>query len=348
MSGPHAALLPDRMGQARMGSVVVKAAEELEERLRAYVASVERRIRRRAQQVLDAISQGFPEREISRRISDLGGLIDDLERVAAREVRALADEINQAYLDAGRAAAVETSSALGVTVVFDQANERAIAAMRANTLRLVREFTKTQVAVTRRALLSGIQEGLNPLTMARSFRGSIGLTEFQQQAVERYRQLLMADPSSAEGRALLRQAQGRALHDGRWSRSIQRAVREGRGLPQDQIDRMVSRYSERYVQYRSRVIARTEALRSVHEGSHELYTQAVENGSLQADSLTREWRSAQDDKVRDSHQEMDGQVVGLTEPFVSPKGAALMFPGDPNAPPEETIQCRCVVLTRMK
>ena len=44
---------------------------------------------------------------------------------------------------------------------------------------------------------------------------------------------------------------------------------------------------------------------------------------------------------RDSHMDMDGQVVRLDEHFISPTGAALMYPGDNSAPPEEVINCQC-------
>jgi len=45
---------------------------------------------------------------------------------------------------------------------------------------------------------------------------------------------------------------------------------------------------------------------------------------------------------------MDGQEVGLEEPFTDGDGNRLMFPGDPNAPPATTVSCRCVVTHRVK
>ncbi len=44
---------------------------------------------------------------------------------------------------------------------------------------------------------------------------------------------------------------------------------------------------------------------------------------------------------RDTHMEMDGQEVPYDEPFRSPSGALLMYPGDNSAPPEEVINCQC-------
>jgi hypothetical protein len=35
--------------------------------------------------------------------------------------------------------------------------------------------------------------------------------------------------------------------------------------------------------------------------------------------------------------------VGLHQPFVTPLGIELMYPGDPNAPAGDVVNCRCVV-----
>ncbi|MGI9626653.1 MAG: phage portal protein, partial [Longimicrobiales bacterium] len=55
----------------------------------------------------------------------------------------------------------------------------------------------------------------------------------------------------------------------------------------------------------------------------------------------KEWIDSGDSRVRDSHRHADGQIVGVDEPFTV-GSAQLMFPGDPNGPPEEVINCRCV------
>lgn len=67
--------------------------------------------------------------------------------------------------------------------------------------------------------------------------------------------------------------------------------------------------------------------------------------------IEKEWIATDDDRVRDTHEELDGQrVVGLNTPFVSPSGARMLFPHDASlgAPPGELINCRCSVLRRVK
>lgn len=60
-------------------------------------------------------------------------------------------------------------------------------------------------------------------------------------------------------------------------------------------------------------------------------------------TITREWVSRRDGKVRGSHAPVtgaDGQVRGLDEPFIVGT-ALLMGPGDPDGPLRETANCRC-------
>jgi uncharacterized protein with gpF-like domain len=84
-------------------------------------------------------------------------------------------------------------------------------------------------------------------------------------------------------------------------------------------------------------------MRVLNEARQEATDQVVEETGIEPSRVTRTWVATLDDRTRDTHAEMDGQVVGMDEPFVSPSGAELMYPGDPNAPPEEVINCRCVV-----
>lgn len=61
-----------------------------------------------------------------------------------------------------------------------------------------------------------------------------------------------------------------------------------------------------------------------------------------------EWKSRGDKKVRDTHQHLDGSKVPYGGRFVSVSGALLRFPGDPQAPLEETMGCRCRLRYRLR
>jgi uncharacterized protein with gpF-like domain len=59
--------------------------------------------------------------------------------------------------------------------------------------------------------------------------------------------------------------------------------------------------------------------------------------------LYKVWVSMRDGDVRDSHAELDGEHVGVKEPFVI-DGDEGMGPGK-FSEPENSINCRCVLAT---
>lgn len=255
-----------------------------------------------------------------------------------------APKVGEAYIDSFVAAGQNTARFLGqsfetIIMDFDRLNPWAVNVARENQLRLVREFTQGQVRATHEALLDGMQRGLNPRAQARAFRDSIGLTQSQVRAVNNYRAMLTEGDSTALQRA---------LRDKRFDRTVARAIEEGTPLKKAQIDRMVGRYNERMLKYRSEVIGRTESLRAVHQGNDSMYRQAIENGDLDKNNLDQTWESAADRRVRDSHAAMNQQMQPFGEPFLSGLGNQLMYPGDPGAPAEDTVQCRCTLGTRIR
>ena len=86
---------------------------------------------------------------------------------------------------------------------------------------------------------------------------------------------------------------------------------------------------------RAAVIARTETHGAANNGANEA---AKELGV----AYMREWIAAADKRTRQSHIDAEVQRVGPDEPFIV-GGAALMYPGDPNGPPKEVVNCRCCV-----
>ncbi len=92
---------------------------------------------------------------------------------------------------------------------------------------------------------------------------------------------------------------------------------------------------------RSMTIARTETGFAYNTGRNE----AMKQAGIQK----REWLTARDIRVRDSHagdaptgESVDGQIRDLGDPFVMASGAKLMYPQDPSGAAGEVINCRCV------
>lgn len=265
-----------------------------------------------------------------------GSSIDDLLDILSVESSAFANGVNQEFSGSASSTASFLNNHTRVSLTFDVSNSRAVEYMRQNNLRLITGFNADQREVTRRALVQGLEEGLSPKATARLFRRSIGLTPHQQQSVENFRRLLETRDSAALDRA---------LRDKRFDSTLRRAIENDEALDPKHLDKMVNRYRERYIKYRSEVISLTETQRAIHAGSEEMYRQAIQAGAIDPDSLRRRWHT-RSTKPRDSHSAMNGQVRPLGEPFISGQGYLLEYPGDISAPASETIQCHCGLSTR--
>ncbi len=86
----------------------------------------------------------------------------------------------------------------------------------------------------------------------------------------------------------------------------------------------------------SLTIARTETAPAYNFATQEAWKQS---GVVTA----KQWLSAKDDAVRDSHEGADGQEVPLSASF-SVGGESLRYPGDPNGSGENIINCRCTMV----
>jgi uncharacterized protein with gpF-like domain len=116
-------------------------------------------------------------------------------------------------------------------------------------------------------------------------------------------------------------------------------------LSQVDIDRVTARYADRALLHRANTIARTESLTALREGRRQGIEQAIEQGTMSADGVVREWSATMDDRTREDHREMDGQRVdGIDTPWDLPDGSQVMYPGDTSlgADAATTIQCRCI------
>lgn len=305
-------------------------------RIRALVTQMEPKFKARFLAVVDSIKDQMSLKEIETLIQL--GRWD--EAIVTAEIAALrlSNVFGEVMTIAAGEAADFIESKLHVIVNFDQVNYAALDAMTRNQLRLIREFVAEQQMATREALLDGIRRGINPRQMAVTLRDSIGLTQYQVQIINNYRRQLETLDASALARA---------LRDKRFDRTVLNSIADQTPLTPVQIDRMVDRYREKWLKYRSEVIARTESLRAVHEGTDLMYQQAVDNGTLDGEDLVRTWDNSGDARVRDpAHTLMQGQKRKLRESFTSGAGNHLKRPGDPDAPASETVQCRCAVTTR--
>lgn len=231
---------------------------------------------------------------------------------------------------------------------FDVRNPRAENWIKEQSSRLITRIQEDARVNIRNVLTSNLEQGNNPRTTAldivgrinpvtgRREGGIIGLTQQQELWVRNARR----DLQNLDSRYF-----DRLARDKRFDSVVQKAIAEGRPLTADVIEKLVSRYKDTLLKLRGETIGRTETIQALNRSEYEAFKQAVDMGAARAGDVKREWDSAGDLRVRDSHRHMDGQSVGLEEPFTTPSGEKLMFPGDWSlgASAEEIINCRCRV-----
>jgi SPP1 gp7 family putative phage head morphogenesis protein len=83
-------------------------------------------------------------------------------------------------------------------------------------------------------------------------------------------------------------------------------------------------------------IVRTEGQRAQNKGQDDAYLKAIENGV----EGVMVWDATFDDRTRPEHAAMDGVVKSKDGYYHGAIGKAE-YPGDPNLPPEQSINCRC-------
>lgn len=127
------------------------------------------------------------------------------------------------------------------------------------------------------------------------------------------------------------------------SRITAQAAQAGASIPDvtEQVSQLFSVTATPLWPGRARTVARTETHRAYVGGRHDAFAVLVEMDP-DGDWVHR-WLSTDDARTRPTHDEADGQVQPWGHPFTV-GGFQLHMPGDPEGPPQETINCRCVEL----
>lgn len=324
-------------------AIIEELLETYGERLRlAFLAAI------------DDIRNGIVLRVIVERLErgDVSGAIEAMH-LDAEAFSRLELAIAEAY-NAGGAATVENLPRLtdpeGNRVVFRWGvrNPEAEAWLRDHSATLVTRIVDDQRDAIRTALTEGLTRGDNPRRTAldvvgrisratnRREGGIIGLTAAQERYLQAARrELLSGDPD------LLAHYLTRGRRDKRFDRSVTKAIREGKPLDRELVDRMLGRYSDRLVELRGEMLARTETMIALGKSRDDAIRQQIASGKLVVDDVTKIWRSAGDSRVRHTHRVLSGKTAPMDGYFQSPSGAMLKHPGDPSAPVHEISGCRC-------
>lgn len=109
------------------------------------------------------------------------------------------------------------------------------------------------------------------------------------------------------------------------------------------VDNVLSYTGSENWPHRARVIGITETTRAYGAGTT---AAGLEQSRVTGRVLRKVWRTEHDDRVRPEHVAVDGQTRPVTMPFAVPwRGGtvSMMFPGDPSAPADLVVNCRCDV-----
>lgn len=264
----------------------------------------------------------------------------------------LLDRIVTAYGEGGAAATnllpAKTESGVALVVRFDVRNPTAEAWLRLHSSDLVTGIVADQRTAVRRALEAGLAAGRNPTTTALDIVGRVdratgqrvggvlGLTSTQEEWARNARaELQSGDP--AQLKAYLK----RSVRDKRFDRTVQKALDSGQPVPADIVGKAVDRYRSGLLKLRGELIGKEETFRALAASRQESFRQAIANGSIAQQAVTKTWRHFPNENPRHEHIAMNGKKVGFNESFVLPDGTPMLYPHDPSAPLSQTAGCHC-------
>lgn len=184
------------------------------------------------------------------------------------------------------------------------------------------------------------QRNIRNEIIANQIKTTVGLTQQQQKAVNRFRILL------EDGKL---EALRRVLRDPEFDNLVRDTFRNNLPLTDIQINRMVKRYVNNLKRNRIETIARSEGTKLYHIAQNSLLTKLINEGVIIESQLRRFWINRNDAKVRHSHRQipyMNREGRRFDEAFISPLGL-IKFPGDPSASIGNTINCRCILRVKV-
>lgn len=360
---------PPRPHRADPRTLIVKARPGGDDALEAFAAKLETNL---AKTILAAFTaqQGSIDMtalEAAIAAGDVGRVLDLLNLPAALAPLGTIGPAVQAGVNgigAASAAAIAFRAG-GVSFAFDTLNPRLITWLQTYSLKLIREINEGTREGVRQFLLDGMKAGKNPKDVARQVRGVVGLTARQSQAVANYRRQLEEfhlkrsagswglgnKPNKVNGTQVsILDGEGantdgidtRRLRDFRYDGQLRRAMETGKPLKPEQIDKMVAAYQRKYLAYRSRTIARTEAIRATNMGVQDAWQQALDKGVVKEALVRKKWVVARDERTCT----VCGPVPKMNPPKGIPHAASFKTPNGPVAIPPLHPNCRCTVIYR--
>ena len=242
------------------------------------------------------------------------------EAMLNRAYAPVRERVRSAVVDNARYFSRDVPKPARIDFVFNMLNPRVIDGITRLETRVMTTLSDAVRETVRAHIENGLRDGVNPREVARGIRGIIGLAPNQEEAVRNWRRAL----EGAEG---ARSPFAYKLRDKRFDAS----VRKG-GLAPAQIEKMVDAYRRKMLAFHAETVSRTATLDALKLGQRLSWEDAVEQGIIDRNRLTRTWVGVMDERERDSHVAMEGETVAFDEPYSN----GQIQPGSGE------FNCRCI------
>jgi hypothetical protein len=281
-----------------------------------------------------AARRALPLRDVEALLA--AGRLDEIMRRYRVALESLLQAAQAAAVDSAAGVADEMAGQLGLPIALDLSRDPVARALRDQRQRIVSGLVEAQRAAVLAALSTAMRAGRPVADQARAVRDSLGLSAAQVAALARYRSLV-----DVGARAALERRVAPDL-----DRELRDAVDAGQDPPQGLEARLGESYRTTLLFSGAALLGDLLGAQALALGTTALLDQALDDGLLDPLSLEDTWWTRSDERVRESHRFMHGQVRPHGDPFRSGAGNSLAYPGDPSAPLRDTINCRCFVTTR--
>ncbi len=280
-------------------------------------------------------------------IGNVEGILTELG-IGEATLSEVTESVREGFKSGGR------FEAPAAQVTFDIRNTRAENWIATQSSELVTRTVESQRDAIRRVLNTGMGRGTSPYTTAldivgrrtagaKRTGGIVGLNGPQSQWVSNARaELRSGDP------AAMRNYLTRTRRIKTFDPTVRKAIAAGKPLTAKQVNTITGRYADSLLKLRGETIARTESIAALNAGRYESWEQAIDEGKIHKDFVTSTWSATGDAKTRQSHSAMNRQRQPHGEPFRSPTGALLRYPGDTGlgAGAADVVNCRCFLQRR--
>lgn len=231
-------------------------------------------------------------------------------------------------LSAAASAAARTG---GISLgVLNPRVREAVQTIEAWVLPNLRNTTRETV---RRVIEDGILEGVNPRALVPRIKDTVGLAPSHVEHVANFRRRLESVHRQRDWPKAFQNELRNRRDDGKlWN-----ALHKREPLSRAEVERMTAAYRDRYKRWHAETIARTTSLNAQRSARDAATRSAVDAGLMPAGRITKRWVTNIDGREREAHEEMNGVIVRLDEPFIVPGVGAQMLPG------ESEYKCRCTV-----